>query len=562
MNKYRHTFFLIVLFISISVVSYARNKPKVYVLSIGISKYQHANLNLGCPKNDADIFYQMWNNSEIRAEYDVDFVNFLRDETATEENIHTDLNNLKEIVTEGDLVYIYFAGHGDVDVQSATKEAYLLTYNSPSKNANYSGFALRMTDLNMDIATICKKKATVVLIIDACHAGKALVVTDSIFLNKQINSLVGNEIRILACNADEKSIEDKSLDGGRGIFSYYLTSGLQGLADANQNNKIELSEIKTYLTKNVSNYARKLGYMQNPVVSSKITTPFVICPVNLNFIKNHLPEYTRARIDDNSQIVLRGVFANLTNGLNATDSLKLIRFMNSINFKAISMVDERIGPLKNYTDLQSVNLSKSIRDYVNDSYIAALQFKGDFILSNQMETDTFQSTIEELDIVIREFEKSLTLLKEKGRETNICQAKIYYFKSMQLKLNKQFKTSPDLQKKSFEFAKLAFETNKKFVYYVFNLAWLYKIIGDYPNAIQKYNECIALKPKFDKAYMNMAICYEMLGKKYSAEAFDAYSKAIEISPSFKAAIDNLRLFGTANPTYRAKIDKVLSSLQF
>ncbi len=491
---------------------------------------------------------------EVSNEYDI--IPFhLWDNIAYTEKITADLGIIRSLVKEGDMVYIYFAGHGGVDAQSVSKEAYLLTYDTSPNNSNYSGKALSLNTLNEFVKTYSNKGATVTMIIDACHSGKALVVTDSIFLHKELTRPTGNEIRMLSCQSNESSVEDLSLDNGRGIFSYYLSRGLLGLADANRDKYVDFTEISTYLLKNVTEHAKNRGYSQHPIISNKLKTPYKICPINQDFVFNE--QYVIASNEGDSKVKIRGIVNTLTNGLNSTDSLKLVRFLNSINFLEQNMLDETRGPLRYFLDLQQVNLSQSTKDYITDSYIAALQSKGEIILSYLIEYDKLQSTSDELNGIILEFERSLKLLQERKRETQICQAKIYYFKSMQLKLNRQFKELPEMQKKSIEFARLACESNRKFVYYVFNLGWLYQYIGDYSNAISIYKECVSLKPRFDKAYMNMGICYEKTGKSNSSYAFEAYKKALEINPEFREAKVNLTLFGNSNPEYRNKIDQIL-----
>jgi len=60
--------------------------------------------------------------------------------------VYNALNWLTEICKKDDLVYFYFAGHGDKESQAIYNLGFLLTYNT--LRPNYKNNALRIEDLN------------------------------------------------------------------------------------------------------------------------------------------------------------------------------------------------------------------------------------------------------------------------------------------------------------------------------------------------------------------------------------------------------------------------------
>jgi len=52
-----------------------------------------------------------------------------------------------------------------------------------------------------------------------------------------------------------------------GLFTYFLCAGLMGKADANNDKKISVGELNTYLSKNVVETSRKISGTQTPTFS-------------------------------------------------------------------------------------------------------------------------------------------------------------------------------------------------------------------------------------------------------------------------------------------------------
>ena len=200
---------------------------------------------------------------------------------ATIAAIYDALDWLKEQCKENDVAYIYFSGHGDVETKNNYSRGFLLAYNSPQNN--YANNAIRVEDLNnTSIILTTKNKAKVILISDACHSGK---LAGDFYKGKQLVAselirVLNNQVRLASCKENEEAAEGPDWGRGRGIFSYYLVMGLQGLADLRNSNTIQLRDLTQYLD---SSFAKDEFLIQNKHIQNPVT--------------DGNPNYPLARID-------------------------------------------------------------------------------------------------------------------------------------------------------------------------------------------------------------------------------------------------------------------------
>jgi uncharacterized caspase-like protein len=127
----------------------------------------------------------------------------------------------------GDRALIYFSGHGDVEKLTRYNRGYLLGHDAPG-TAYMAGGALNLRDLQDIISTLSDAGVQVVMISDACRAGK-LAGSETGGTQQtaaELARLYANEVKILSCQPDEYSLESEQWGGGRGCFSFHLTDGL------------------------------------------------------------------------------------------------------------------------------------------------------------------------------------------------------------------------------------------------------------------------------------------------------------------------------------------------
>ncbi|MBK9337467.1 MAG: caspase family protein [Lewinellaceae bacterium] len=214
---------------------------------VGISNYQHNSIpDLKYADKDARAFAD-WLQSPAGGSIPEDNINLLTNEKATISAVGTALHSMLEVCKSGERFIFYFSGHGDVETKTRNQPGYLLCHDSPANV--YMVGALNLRDLQEIISTISENGVKVVLITDACHAGKlagegvgGAQATAAALLQQ-----VANEVKIMSCQPNEFSLEGEQWGGGRGVFSYNLLEGLTGLADNNTDNTVNLFEIRRFL---------------------------------------------------------------------------------------------------------------------------------------------------------------------------------------------------------------------------------------------------------------------------------------------------------------------------
>ena len=253
-------------------------KGKTYALIVGISKYKNPAIpQLQFANKDAIAF----RNYLVSTGVDSNNITLLVDEQATNGEFWASLNFITDISKQGDMVYIYFSGHGDVESKTIIKDAYLLPYDAPK--CVYPAGAIGIVYLKSWIATLSSNGIQPIFIADACRSGnlaggrEGMDATASVLKDKW-----QDEIKILSCQPGEFSLEGTQWGKGRGLFSFELMNGLAGLADRNKDKKVTLRELNLYLLDKVSESASPIP--QNPMLFGNMEA--VLANVDDGVLKN------------------------------------------------------------------------------------------------------------------------------------------------------------------------------------------------------------------------------------------------------------------------------------
>src|SRR5690606_34650480 len=194
----------------------------------------------------------------------------LTDGEATAFNIYNEVNDLYKASESGDVVYIYFAGHGDVAEFAGEDIGFLLAVDVNNER-EYFGTpgVVELEKLNKAVNRFSEKNVTVFLIIDACHSGFSEKLKGTQDNLNVLSDKFQNAIKFFSCGPDQLSYESPEI--GHGYFTYYLVLGLMGAADYKPNdNEIEFSELHRFVVEKVKN----TGKNQVPVMIYQ--TPFDI----------------------------------------------------------------------------------------------------------------------------------------------------------------------------------------------------------------------------------------------------------------------------------------------
>lgn len=245
-----------------------------YAIIVGISQYESSSIpTLNFAHKDAIAFAQ-YLRTKAGGNVPEQNMRVLIAEQATTAAVYDAMNWVLKTAKQNDLVYFYFAGHGDMENTTIYKLGFLLTYNTPANN--YINNSIRMEDVNNFANTLSTNtKAKVIMITDACHSGK-LAGNDfrgNLLVGNQLRTATANEIRITSCAPDELSNENEAWGGGRGVFSYYLINGLIGYADVFKDGFVRLNEVKTFMDSAMQN---------DPILISNDKVQRPVIPVNSN----------------------------------------------------------------------------------------------------------------------------------------------------------------------------------------------------------------------------------------------------------------------------------------
>lgn len=229
-------------------------KPSLWVLSVGISRYNDRALHLKYADNDALKMADTLKNlkggifSEVR-------VQTLLNEHATRSSILSAMAEHLGKAAPDDVVFIFVAGHGAKNVQ--TGSYYFVPYNADFQNLLFEG--LKWSDFDEAVKIISGNVNKVVLVLDTCHSGAINVAMRGPATGEDLAATLraATGLYILsASKGGETSVEGPdfkfpSETGGHGAFTYALLKGLKGEANYDKNAYLTIGELFDYVAAQV-----------------------------------------------------------------------------------------------------------------------------------------------------------------------------------------------------------------------------------------------------------------------------------------------------------------------
>ena len=234
-------------------------KSRIHVLSIGISRYPEAVLQLRFASQDATKVADVLKRT-VRNAREVS-VELLIDADANRSKVLERLKRILAAAKEDDFLYFYFSGHQ----VTRSGENYLVPYDASTNNI--VGTGLSLSELIRAITNSRLKQS--LLFLDATLTSP-LVDADGREPSPTLPSVAGELGIMSAGRSGQLTWEDSTL--GSSIFTDYLLRGLAGAA-ADQSGTITFDALSRYVQKSVIAATRGSA---SPVTMISASTPLLV----------------------------------------------------------------------------------------------------------------------------------------------------------------------------------------------------------------------------------------------------------------------------------------------
>jgi len=491
----------------------------MHAVVIGISDYQDPAIpDLRFAHRDAEIFAN-WLRSPAGGSLDGDHLKVLVNQQATAGRIAEALDALIEQTRAGEQVVIYFSGHGDVERKTISQPGFLLCWDAPPQ-VYMGGGTYSLSFLQEIISTLSvQNKARVLVITDACHAGKlsGSQIGGSQLTASNLARQFANEVKILSCQPNEFSLEGEQWGGGRGVFSYHLVDGLTGLADNNSDKTVTAGELARYLEDRVTPEAAPQS--QVPMLLGNRTER--LASVDAAALAD-LQKMKSGRIAGFSTVEQRGLEDDVLAAVDSSIREQYLAFKRAVQdkhfFEPAGMCAEDL-----YARLVQVQGLAPLRGSMKRNYAAALQDEAQQVMNKWLkiseDPDTWEREKKELNRLpkkefsdkIKSFprclERAAELLGEKHYMYVALKARKHFFEGYIL-ANSNRNPNAELGRQALEQFRqsLQWQSEQPQVYWQMSSVYGYSFLQ--PDSAEYYaRRAMELHPRWVLPYMDMAFLF-------------------------------------------------------
>jgi WD40 repeat protein len=247
-------------------------KPILYLLSIGVSKYENSDYNLDLADVDARDIASMFKKQEGKI-YKKVVLKTLLNEQATSGNIMDALDWIEKETTQKDMAIIFIAGHGINDDKG---NYYFMSHNGNTEKLRRT--AVKWIEIEDTIKELPSK---VVLLVDTCHSGNIRGSGKRRDITSAIKSIVNSGVGSVIMTATTgRGYSYEKSEWGHGAFTKSLLESIEeGKADYNKDGEISIKEMDLYITERV----KKLTHgKQKPTTVISESIPDFTIGINTN----------------------------------------------------------------------------------------------------------------------------------------------------------------------------------------------------------------------------------------------------------------------------------------
>ena len=221
-------------------------KPKLYVVAVGVSKYENPAYELGLADKDAKDFAEALREQKGKLYREVEG-KVMTDQTASRDNVLNALEWLQRQVTQRDVGMLFLAGHG---INDANGVYYFLPYDADVHKLKSTGVVF------MEIKnTLANLGGKALFFVDTCHSGNILggqrraIPMDVTGIVNELSSAENGVVVFSSSTGSQYSIEN--LEWGNGAFTKALVEGLKGEAALSTSGRITHKMLDFYISERV-----------------------------------------------------------------------------------------------------------------------------------------------------------------------------------------------------------------------------------------------------------------------------------------------------------------------
>lgn len=497
----------------------------------GISDYQNDGIpRLKYAHRDAELFAR-YLQSPAGGSLDNEHLTLLLNEQATGSEVALALFDLIKKVREGDQVIIYFSGHGDVENTLEDQPGYLLCWDSPP-NVYMSGGTLELDDLKKIVKTLALKKVRVLLITDACRAGKLAGSANngSQVAANNMKALFSNEIKILSCQPDQLSQEGTDWGGGRGVFSYYLLQGLEGKADRDTDGKVDLQEIDLFLYDHVRAATQRL---QIPVTVGDKTAviaridPAILAATASASNPTDIPRGDKGIADEKALAANPALWTKYQAFKKAVQDGQLLGTGSAWDLFEQLKKEKLLSP---YLEQMRHSLASALET-------TAQQAINDYLRSDPVELRKRWSKSEAYENYPEYLAKADELLGPDNPFRSALQARFHYFTGLNYRLRGERTNTPALYKLAITEQQKCLALEPSAAYAHNEMGLLERRNKQYAQAVGHFEKAISYSPEWSLPWANLCTTYNMLESYGKAEI--AGKQALKLNNNLVSAHYNL-----------------------
>jgi WD40 repeat protein len=243
-------------------------KTELFILSLGINKYENSRYNLNYAGNDAEAFSETM-ESGAKSLFHKVYNYSLKDKKVTKANVLSMVEEINEIMGPEDVFIFFYAGHG-VMLQNKKSSSFYLVM---SDITNLYGEQSMMEEKGIsarDILDISKSLSAQkqVFVLDACQSGAAIkeLAIRGVEREKALAQLARSSGTFFITASQDVEYANEVGNLKHGIFTYAILELLSGNSDkAVKNETISIYDLKSYVETRVPELSKQYqGSSQYP----------------------------------------------------------------------------------------------------------------------------------------------------------------------------------------------------------------------------------------------------------------------------------------------------------